>query len=63
MTAHTPRRFRTRALIRLIITFLTAGTAAACADNSSSTGLGTPQVEVPTAMVEGAGTLGGLTRL
>ena len=56
MTAHTPRRFRTRALITSI-TMLAAGAGAACADRSSSTGLGTPQVEVPTAMIEGAGSL------
>ena len=36
---------------------LAAGAGAACADRSSSTGLGTPQVEVPTAMIEGAGSL------
>jgi hypothetical protein len=61
MTAHAPHRSRTRALITSItsitsITLLAAG-AAACTDSSSSTGLGTPQVEVPTAMVEGTGTL------
>jgi len=54
MTAHTPRRFRTGALITLITA---AGAGAACTDRSSSTGLGTPQVEVPTAMAEGAASL------